>query len=478
MKKIFANPRNAAAGSLRQLDSSITAKRPLTFYAYNIGKYSPDVHFSTHKETLDKIKCWGLPVSPETQIINGVQECLKYYRSIADRRSELPYEIDGIVFKVNDLEQQQNLGFVSRAPRWAIAYKFPPAEEKTKIVGIEVQVGRTGALTPVARLEPVFVGGVTVTNATLHNEDEVIRKDVRVGDEVVIRRAGDVIPEVVGVSIQNQRSNKSVKFKMPKKCPVCGSAVERTEGEAVSRCSGGLYCPAQTIQSIIHFASRKAMDIDGLGDKLVEQLFQEGLIRNIADLYELSKEKLIPLERMAEKSASNLIKSLDQSKNTQLEKFIYALGIREVGEATARNLSMHFGSIDKISESTQEELENVDDVGPIVANHLRCFFNEAHNTEIINRLIASGIYWPDIEITHNLPFQGKTFVITGTLGSMGRQDAKMKLLSLGAKVSGSVSKKTDFLVAGEGGGSKLTKAHELGVTVLDEQAFLSMFNET
>lgn len=473
-EKIFANPRNAAAGSLRQLDPRITAQRPLSFFAYGMGRYSVDFQVHTHAELLAAIKAWGVPTSPETKTVAGLEESLAYYRGIEKRRQDLPYEIDGVVFKVNDRALQEQLGFVSRAPRWAIAYKFPPQEVLTRVTAIDVQVGRTGALTPVARLEPVAVGGVTVTNATLHNEDEVKRKDVRAGDTVVVRRAGDVIPEVLKV-ITDKRPRHTTVFSMPDRCPVCGSAVTRVEEEAVVRCSGGLYCPAQCIQSIIHFASRRAMDIDGLGEKLVEQLYRQQLIGNVADLYGLTPEQVAGLERMGSKSAANLIAALDKSKDTLLERFIYALGIREVGEATARNLALHFGSIENLSQAGIEELEQVVDVGPVVAGHIRDFFAERHNREIINKLMKAGIHWPAPPVSAAArPLQDRVFVLTGTLASMTRDEAKQKLQLLGARVSGSVSGKTDYVVAGEAAGSKLRKAGELGVKVIDEAAFLQL----
>jgi DNA ligase (NAD+) len=468
-EKTFANPRNTAAGSLRQLDPKLTAQRSLSFYAYGIGQIS-DTGISTtsHTAMLANLKQWGLPVSPETKNAEGIQECLEYYKNIAERRSSLPYEIDGVVFKLNSFEEQEILGYVSRAPRWAIAYKFPPEEELTVIENIEIQVGRTGALTPVARLKPVFVGGVTVTNATLHNEEEIARKDVRIGDTVVIRRAGDVIPEVVSV-VQDKRPQNSMPFRMPDSCPVCGSKTAKIEGEAVTRCAGGIFCSAQASQAAIHFASRRAMDVDGLGDKLVEQLFETQLIENVADLYELKLEQLTGLERMGEKSAVNLLTALDKSKETSLDKFLYALGIREVGEATARSLALHFGNLDKIRAATADELEEITDVGPVVAKNIPAFFNEEQNNRIIERLISSGVNWPDIEVnTEDLILKGKTFVLTGTMTSMNRDEAKQMLQQLGAKVSSSVSKKTDYVVAGEAAGSKLKKAEELGIEILDE----------
>ena len=472
-EKTFANPRNAAAGSLRQLDPAITAHRPLSFFGYGVGLVSDDIRLTSHSGTLELLKKLGIPVSPETETVTGIAGCLEYYADIGRRRAGLPYEIDGVVFKVNDLRQQEELGFVSRAPRWAVAYKFPPQEEITRILDIEVQVGRTGALTPVARLEPVLVGGVTVTNATLHNEDEVKRKDVRIGDTVVVRRAGDVIPEVVRV-IREKRPRGSHPFHMPEECPVCGSAVERQEEEAVVRCTGGLYCPAQAIQTILHFASRRAMDIDGLGEKLVEQLYSKGHVKNVADLYTLNEGQISALERMAEKSARNLIQALEGSKKPRLERFIYSLGIREVGEATAKSLARHFGSLEAIRKATVEDLEEVEDIGPVVAGHVRNFFSEAHNNNVIDQLLDTGVEPQERNIAEKSSLRGKTFVLTGTLESMTRDKAKDLVESLGGRVSGSVSKKTDYVVAGEEAGSKLTKARELGVEVVDEKEFLKL----
>ena len=475
-EKLFANPRNAAAGSLRQLDPTITAKRPLSFYAYGVGIVEGKELPQDHIKTLAWLKKLGLPVSPETKLCNGLKDSFDYYESIANKRNGLDYEIDGVVLKVNNYEQQAMMGFVSRAPRWAIAYKFPPEEELTKIIEIEVQVGRTGALTPVARLEPVYVGGVTVTNATLHNMDEVERKDIRVGDTVIIRRAGDVIPEVVSV-IKDKRPAKTRKFNMPANCPVCQSVVNRVEGEAVYRCTAGLHCPAQRIQAIIHYASRKAMNIDGLGDKLVEQLNNEKLIETVADLYQLSLEDIAGLERMGQKSAENVLAALEKSKHTTLAKFIYSLGIREVGEATSQALANHFGSLEKLQQANQAELENVQDVGPIVAGHIVEFFAEQHNQHIIQRLIDAGVQWKPVKtVQSDHPFTGKTVVLTGTLESMSREVAKEKLQAVGAKVTNSVSKKTDFLVAGENAGSKLDKAGRLGVDILSEDDLLEMID--
>ncbi len=469
-EKLYANPRNTAAGSLRQLDPRLTARRRLSFYAYGIPFETDSVKIAdTPTGILDALRELGVPVSPETRLLQGIEQCLDYYADIGQRRASLEYDIDGVVYKLNKLDQQNVLGFVSRAPRWAIAYKFPPEEELTLVNNIEIQVGRTGALTPVARLEPVFVGGVTVTNATLHNEDEVRRKDVRIGDTVIVRRAGDVIPEVVAVVLE-RRPPDTIAFSMPESCPVCQSKTERAEGETVVRCPAGLFCPAQAVQGVIHFASRRAMDIDGLGDKLIEQLFSAGLIENVADLYGLELEQLQNLERMAEKSAANLLAALEKSKKTELQRFLYALGIREVGEATARALSQHFGELDKLANATETELENVEDVGPVVARNIRAFFSEQHNRMVIERLLEQGIHWEKNPMQHNSQsLQGKTFVLTGSLESMTRDEAKQKLQALGAKVSGSVSSKTSYLVAGESSGSKLTKAESLGVSVLNEQ---------
>ena len=475
-EKLFVNPRNAAAGSLRQLDSRITSERHLSFFAYGMGIVEGGMLPESHEELLAMLNTWGVPVSPETKIMSELAACFEFYKSIASRRSSLGYDIDGVVFKVNRLEQQLIMGTVSRAPRWAIAYKFPPEEELSKVLDIEVQVGRTGALTPVARLEPVFVGGVTVTNATLHNEDEIKRKDVRVGDTVIVRRAGDVIPEVLKVVMDKRPANTQV-FNMPEKCPICGSDVEIEEGEAVIRCSGGLYCSAQQIQAIIHFASRRAMNIDGLGNKLIGQLVEKELINNVADLYTLKLEQLVELERMAEKSASNIVDALNNSKETTLDRFLYALGIREVGDATARSLANHFGSLSSIQSASQETLEEVTDIGPIMAKHIVTFFSQTHNRKVINELLTVGIRWPDVDIKTEQPLQGKTFVITGALESMKRDEAKQRLLELGAKVSGSISRKTDCVIAGSEPGSKFKKAEELSIEILGEVEFLSLLNQ-
>lgn len=476
--KVFVNPRNAAAGSLRQLDSKITATRPLYFYCYGWGSVNGLTLPELHSDMMNHLYHWGLPVQQEMEIVNGVKGCHDYYTQLAEKRNQLPYEIDGIVYKVNRLDQQADLGFVSRAPRWATARKFPPQEEMTRVLAIDIQVGRTGALTPVARLEPVFVGGVTVTNATLHNEDEIQRKDVRVGDYVIVRRAGDVIPEVAGPVI-SQRNHSNKPFKMPSHCPACGSDVERGEGETVSRCSGGLYCPQQSIEAIKHFASRRAMDIEGLGDKLVEQLVESRLISDVSGLYTLTVQQLSELERMAKKSADNLIAALEKSKSTTLPRFLFALGLRGVGETTARNLAHFYGSLEKIRHASEEKLQEVSDIGPIVAAHIVTFFHQSHNMEVIDRLIEAGVNWPDIQVSNSnyKPLTGKTFVVTGTLNRFSRQEAKELLQGLGAKVSGSVSKKTDYLLAGEKAGSKLGKAETLGVKILDENGFLSIIQK-
>ncbi len=474
-EKQFANPRNAAAGSLRQLDPRVTAKRPLAMYCYAVGRVDGGAQLQTHSEMLNQLKQWGLPLCKERQVVQGVKGCIEYFEAMSALRDSLSYEIDGIVYKVNSLRLQKELGFVAKAPRWAIAHKFPAQEEITLVNDIEFQVGRTGAITPVARLEPVFVGGVTVSNATLHNMDEVNRKDVRVGDKVIIRRAGDVIPEVVRV-VPGSRKANAKKVSLPSACPVCGSEIEQEEGEAIARCSGGLFCSAQRKEAIKHFASRKAMDVDGLGDKLVEQLVDEGCIEHMDDLYALTVEKIIHLERMAEKSASNLIASLEKSKHTSLDRFIYALGIREVGEATARSLSQYFTTLDAIKHADEETLQQVDDVGPVVAAHIVRFFKQEHNLEVLDKLIASGIYWDEIKAAEKAEqtLEGKTFVITGTLTEMTRDEAKKALLARGAKVTGSVSKKTSYVVVGDNAGSKASKAEQLGVEILDEAALIEL----
>ena len=476
-EKLFANPRNAAAGSLRQLDSKITATRPLAIFCYGVGHVEGEKMPDRHSEILDCLKTWGLRVCPEVKVVKGLDECLVYYSQISEKRNSLPYEIDGVVYKVNRLDQQEVLGFVSRAPRWAIAHKFPAQEELTKLLAIDVQVGRTGAITPVARLDPVEVGGVTVTNATLHNQDEIERIDVRVGDTVVVYRAGDVIPKVASV-IKSRRPKNARKYKMPTHCPECGSELVRIEGEAILRCSGDLYCPAQRKEAIKHFASRRAMDVEGLGDKLVDQLVDAGLVNDVADLYVLKSEELAELDRMAEKSAENLVEALESSKSTTLAKFIFSLGIREVGEATALNLANHFGRFELVESASAEALLEVPDVGPVVAANIVTFFHQAHNLEVIKKLKTSKVTWPDIEVieTDKLPMAGKTVVLTGTLTEMSRNDAKEKLQKLGAKVAGSVSKKTDLVVVGESAGSKLVKAKNLNIDVIDEKEFIKMLS--
>ena len=466
--KPFANPRNAAAGSLRQLDPRITAERPLSIYLYGLGQVSEGFEFDNHFDMLQTLKGLGFPVSPEVSLVKGAKGCLKAYEKISNKRDKLPYEIDGVVFKVNDLKLQKRMGFIARAPRWAIAHKFPAQEEMTKVLDIDVQVGRTGAITPVARLEPVFVGGVTVTNATLHNQDELERKDIRVGDTVIIRRAGDVIPQIVSVVV-SKRPKNSVVFKIPVRCPICDSEVVRIEGEAVARCSGGLYCPAQQKEAIKHFASRRALDIDGLGDKLVEQFFEEKLISNISDLFHLKYDDLVNLERMGQKSVENLLASIEKSKTTVLPRFIYSLGIREVGEATALSLANYFGDLKKVQSADIETLKSVPDVGPVVAANIVSFFQQEHNREVVEKLLAAGIHWPEYSVSNNKQVLDKmTFVLTGTLSNMSRSEAKAELQALGAKVSGSVSKKTHYVIAGADPGSKVDKAEKLGVKILDE----------
>ncbi len=480
-EKVFVNPRNAAAGSLRQLDSKITASRPLSFYGYSTGLVEGEKTplADTHFGRLQQIKTWGIPVCPETKTADSPKNVMAYYDSILTGRGDLPYEIDGVVVKVNDIAAQTALGFVSRAPRWATAFKFPAQEETTKLLDVEFQVGRTGAITPVARLEPVFVGGVTVSNATLHNQDEIDRLGVQVGDTVIIRRAGDVIPQIVAVNVAARNNVDTQAIVFPTHCPICDSTVERIEGEAVARCSGGLICQAQCKEAIKHFASRKALDVDGLGDKLVEQLVDREYIKTPADLFKLSVPLLASMPRMGEKSAKNLVEALNTAKTTTLDKFLYSLGIREVGEATARNLAHHFLTLDAIKVASTEKLEEVQDVGVIVAKHIRYFFNEEHNLDVIQQLLEQGINWPDIEKPEadEQPLADQTWVVTGTLSVMGRNDAKAYLQQLGAKVAGSVSAKTTCLVAGEKAGSKLAKAQDLGVDVLDEPGFIELLKQ-
>jgi DNA ligase (NAD+) len=475
-EKTFVNPRNAAAGSLRQLDPRLAAQRPFDVFFYGVGETKGWQLPPRHSEALEQLREWGLKTSPLIRTVVGAEGCLEYYRDIGARRASLPYEIDGVVYKVNRYVQQRELGFVARAPRWAIAHKFPAHEENTVVRDVEFQVGRTGALTPVARLEPVFVGGVTVANATLHNMDEVRRKDVRIGDTVVIRRAGDVIPEVVKVIVE-RRPADAREVQLPAACPVCGSDVERVEGEAVARCTGGLFCGAQRKESLRHFAGRRAMDIDGLGTKIIDQLVERGWVESAADLYALSVEQFAALERMGEKSAANLVHALEHSKQTTLARFLYALGIRDVGEATATALADHFGTLEALLEADEAQIQQVPDVGPVVAAHVHHFFQQPHNREIIAQLRARGVTWPAIaprKASADGPFTGKTFVLTGTLDSMSRDQASDRIVALGGKVSGSVSKKTSYVVAGSEAGSKLKKAQELGVEVLDEAAFLKM----
>ncbi|NWG86884.1 MAG: NAD-dependent DNA ligase LigA [Hydrogenophilaceae bacterium] len=479
-EKEFANPRNAAAGSLRQLDSRVTAKRRLTFFAYGIGRVEGSALPKTHDETMSWLAKLRFPVCPERRTVRGVQGLLHYFAELGAKREQLPYEIDGAVYKLNKLSEQEALGFVARAPRWAIAHKYPAQEELTVVEAIDVQVGRTGALTPVARLKPVFVGGVTVTNATLHNEDEVRRKDIRVGDTVIVRRAGDVIPEVVAILPERRPMRDLVTplhepFTMPATCPECGAPVVKLEGEAAARCTNGLACPAQRKQAILHFASRRAMDIEGLGDKLVEQLVDKGLIQTPADLYTLTLEQAAGLERMAEKSASNLITAIEASRHKDLARFIFAMGIRNVGEQTAKDLARHFGQLDALMQADEAALMQVPDVGPVVAESILAFFAEHHNRAVIERLRKAEA-WQDGEAQPLAAghLAGKTFVLTGTLPNLARDEAKARIEAAGGKVAGSVSKKTDYVVAGAEPGSKYTKAQELGVTILDEAQLLEL----
>jgi DNA ligase (NAD+) len=478
-EKPFANPRNAAAGSLRQLDAAVTATRRLMFFAYGIAPnrdaLAPQ---DTHSAVMAYLAGLHFPIARECAVVQGFAGLIAYYNNIAAQREQLPYDIDGVVYKVNALAQQEKLGFVSRAPRFALAHKFPAQEAMTRLLDIDVQVGRTGALTPVARLEPVFVGGVTVTNATLHNADEISRKDIRIGDTVIIRRAGDVIPEIVSV-VYTQRPAKTRRFVMPDHCPVCGARAVRPEGETVARCTGGLFCPAQRKQALLHFASRRAMDIEGLGEKLVNQLVDNAIVRTPADLYALGIAALANLERMAEKSAGNILAAIEKSKQTTLARFIYALGIRNVGEATAKDLARHFGNLDRLMDAGMENLLQVRDIGPIVAQSIVDFFTENHNREVIERLRASGISWEESTGTASEPanisaISGKTFVLTGTLPNMTREDAKAQIEKLGGKVTGSVSKNTDYLIAGSDPGSKYEKGVKLGITILDENGLKNL----
>ncbi|MFA0027989.1 NAD-dependent DNA ligase LigA [Vibrio breoganii] len=478
-EKPFANPRNAAAGSLRQLDSRITAKRPLGFYAYSVGVIEGGELANSHYQRFLQLKEWGLPMCPVVRKVENLNDVIAYYQHILETRDDLDYEIDGVVIKLDEIVKQEQLGFVARAPRWAIAYKFPAQEELTTLNDVEFQVGRTGAITPVAKLEPVFVGGVTVSNATLHNADEIQRLGVMVGDTVIIRRAGDVIPQITGV-VLDRRPDDAKEIVYPVVCPVCGSDAERTEGEAVTRCTGGLVCSAQRKQALKHFVSRKAMDVDGLGDKVVEQLVEKEMVQTPADLFKLSAGRITVLDRMGPKSAQNVVDALEKSKQTTLPRFLYSLGIREVGEATAANLAQHFKTLERIEQASVEALLKVPDVGAIVAEHIKAFFAQDRNQAVIVELIESGINWAEIKEVANaeeLPLAGKTVVLTGSLSQLTRSDAKAALQNLGAKVTGSVSKKTDILFAGEAAGSKLAKAQDLGVEIQDEQGLIDLMQQ-
>ncbi len=482
-EKVFVNPRNAAAGAVRQLDPAIAASRPLSFFAYGLGEVTPPeqggADCATQFDWLQQFDAWGFPVARQTQRARGAIELIAFHEATGRQRDALPYDIDGVVYKVDSVELQRRLGFVSREPRWAVAHKYPAQEQLTEVLAIEVQVGRTGKLTPVAKLAPVFVGGVTVTNATLHNEDEARRKDVRVGDTVIVRRAGDVIPEVVGVlpeSAARPAAQRGPVFTMPRQCPVCGSDAMRQEGEVDTRCTGGLFCAAQRKEAILHFAARRALDVEGLGDKLVEQLVDAGLIRTLPDLYKLGLGTLAGLARMADKSAKNLVDALEASKKTTLPRFLFGLGIRHVGESTAKDLAKHFGKLDAIMDATEAQLLEVNDVGPVVAQSLHTFFEQPHNREVVEQLRACGVVWEEGEPAARAPkpLAGKTFVITGTLPTLSRDEAKDKLEAAGAKVAGSVSKKTDYVVAGTEAGSKLERARGLGVAVIDETQMLEL----
>ena len=481
-EKTFVNPRNAAAGAVRQLDPAMSAKRPLSFFAYGLGDVQGWAVPATHSALLDALAAMGVPVCADRAVVQGAGGLVAFHRAMGEKRDALPFDIDGVVYKVNARALQQRLGFVSREPRWAVAHKYPAQEQLTVVRDIDIQVGRTGKLTPVAKLEPVFVGGTTVSNATLHNEDETRRKDVRIGDTVIVRRAGDVIPEVVGVVLERRPADAGEPFDLYKQlggeCPVCASAIVREAGEAAWRCTGGLFCPAQRKQAILHFAQRRALDIEGLGDKLVDQLVDGGVIRVLPDLYKLGVASLTALDRVGEKSAVNLLAGLEASKHTTLARFLYGLGIRNIGETTAKDLAKHFGNLDRLMAATLEQLLEVDDVGPIVAQSVRTFFDQPHNVEVALQLRAAGVQWPEHEGTPldaaPKPLAGKTFVLTGTLPTLARDDAKDRIEAAGGKVSGSVSKKTHFVVAGAEAGSKLEKATELGVPVLDEAALLAL----
>ncbi len=480
-EKTFVNPRNAAAGAVRQLDPAVAAQRPLSFFAYGLGQVLPapgQAVPQTHGGWLQQLKDWGLPVADQTRLACGADGLIGFHREIGQQRDALPFDIDGVVYKVNSLALQQQLGFLTREPRWAVAHKYPAQEQLTEVLAIDVQVGRTGKLTPVAKLAPVFVGGVTVTHATLHNEDEARRKDVRLGDTVIVRRAGDVIPEVVGVLPERRKGGEP--FVMPGQCPVCGCAAVREPGEVDHRCSGGLFCPAQRKQAILHYAQRRAVEIEGLGDKLVEQMVDAGLIRHLPDLYRLGLSALLGLDRMAEKSAGNLLAAIEQSKTTTLARFVFGLGIRHVGEATAKELARHFGQLDALMDASEDQLMQVSDIGPVVATSLRTFFDQAHNREVVEQLRALGVHWPEMQVADRsgLALSGKTLVITGTLPSLSRDQAKELIESAGGKVAGSVSQKTDYLVAGAEAGSKLLKAQALGVTILDESQLRRLIDGT
>ncbi|MES2142151.1 MAG: NAD-dependent DNA ligase LigA [Pseudomonadota bacterium] len=473
-EKTFVNPRNAAAGSLRQLDPKITAKRALAFFTHSVGEFKKGRLADKHTEILQQFESWGLPRCPQTESAAGIEACLAYYHKIAELRADLPYEIDGVVYKVNSIALQKQLGFKSRDPRWALAHKFPAQEELSHILAIEFQVGRTGALTPVARLKPVFVGGATVSNATLHNIDEIKRKDIRVGDTVVVRRAGDVIPEVVRV-IKEKRPKQTLPVQLPKHCPICGSEVTKSPQEAAARCNGALYCPAQLKEAIKHFASRKAMNIEGLGDKIVDQLVEKEIIKDVADLYTLMPTPLADLERLGEKSAVKLCNAIVNSKKTTFTRFLYALGIRDVGISTAFSLANHFQQLKSLMQANEETLQSIPDIGPIVAMHIKKFFTETHNREIIQRLLAAGIHWPKpTSVKKQSTVNGKTFVLTGSLENLTREKAISLLQTQGAKVSNSVSKKTDYVLVGKDPGSKFSQAKKLGITCLTEKTFLAL----
>ena len=477
--KPFINPRNTAAGAVRQLDPAITAQRPLLFFAYGVGEVSGWTMPPTHSALLDALEAFGLPVNRDRRVVHGARELMAFYDTIAARRAQLPFDIDGVVYKVDSLALQRELGFVTREPRWAVAHKFPAEEMPTVVQGIDVQVGRTGAITPIARLAPVFVGGANVTNATLHNEDEIRRKDVRIGDWVIVRRAGDVIPEVVRVLAERRPANAR-EFVMPTHCPECGSAIVRPPDEAIARCSGGLVCPAQRKQALRHFASRHAMDIEGLGEKLIEQLVDAGLVHTVADLYKLKAEDLAQLERMADKSAANVIEAIDASRRTTLARFIFALGIRHVGEATAKDLARHFGALAALQAAGEAELLQVRDVGPVLVESILDFFGEAHNRQVIAALQRAGVRWDEQAPRRGGagPLSGKTFVLTGTLPTLSRDEAKALLEAAGATIAGSVSKKTDYVVAGSEAGSKLAKAQALGVAILDEDGMHALLKRS